>query len=45
LAGQRRGRAPIKGTILFIPLSVPSHKVETDWAPCCAEAIQRQCPV
>ena len=32
-------------TILFIPLSVPSHKLETDWAASCAETILRQCPV
>src|SRR5207244_3090232 len=38
------GRAPID-TILFIPLSVPPHKLETDWATSCAEAILRQCPV
>src|SRR5437870_1791071 len=39
-----RGRAPID-TILFIPLSVPPHKLETDWAASCADAILRQCPV
>ena len=33
------------GTILFIPLSVPPHKLETDWAASCAEAILRHCPV
>jgi len=38
------GRAPID-TILFIPLSVPPHKLETDWAASCADAILRQCPV
>ena len=31
--------------MLFIPLSVPSHKLETDWAASCAETILRQCPV
>jgi hypothetical protein len=34
-----------RATILFIPLSVPSHKLETDWAASCAEAILRRCPV
>ena len=44
LAGQRRGRAP-RRTILFIPLSVPPHKLETDWAASCAEVMLRRCPV
>ena len=29
---------------MFIPLSVPPHKLETDWAASCAEVILRRCP-
>jgi Domain of unknown function (DUF6431) len=32
-------------TILFIPLSVPLHKLETDWARGCDKVILRQCPI
>jgi len=32
-------------TILFIPLSAPLHKLETDWAEECANVILRRCPV
>src|SRR5207253_51537 len=31
-------------TILFIPLSVPPYKRETDWAASCAEVLLRRCP-
>lgn len=31
-------------TILFIPLSVSPHNLETDWAASCAEIILRRCP-
>jgi Domain of unknown function (DUF6431) len=44
LAGQRRRAEPRYATILFIPLSVPPHKLETDWAASCAEVILRRCP-
>src|SRR5271156_1020508 len=27
-----------------MPLSVPPHKLETDWAASCAEVILRRCP-
>jgi len=43
LAGQRVELQ--RATILFIPLSVQPHKLETDWAASCAEAILRRCPV
>jgi hypothetical protein len=33
-----------RATILFIPLSVPAHKLETEWAASCAEVILRRCP-
>ena len=32
-------------TILFIPLSPPPHKLETDWAASCENVILRRCPV
>jgi len=44
LAGQRRRAEPRYATILFIPLSAPPHKLETDWATGCAEIILRRCP-
>jgi len=44
LAGQRRRAEPRYTTILFIPLSAPPHKLETDWATSCAEVILRRCP-
>ena len=33
-----------RSTILFIPLSAPRHKLETDWAMGCDEIILRRCP-
>jgi len=45
LAGQCPEAELQQDTILFIPLSVPPHKLETDWAASCAGAILRQCPV
>jgi len=32
-------------TILFIPLSAPPHKLETDWASDCEKVVLRRCPV
>jgi hypothetical protein len=44
LEGRRRGRTP-GVTILFIPLFVPPHKLETDWAGDCDQIILPQCPI
>jgi Domain of unknown function (DUF6431) len=46
LAGQRWRRSPneLRTTILFIPLSAPLHKLETDWATDCDKDILRRCP-
>jgi hypothetical protein len=30
---------------MFIPLCVPPHKLETDWAASCAGVILRRCPI
>jgi hypothetical protein len=35
---------PQPTTILFIPLSAPAHKLETDWARDCDKIILRRCP-
>ena len=43
LAGQA-GAELQRSTILFIPLSAPPRKLETDWAASCAEIILRRCP-
>jgi hypothetical protein len=43
LAGQA-GAELQRSTILFIPLSAPPDKLETDWAASCAEIILRRCP-
>ena len=37
-------RAPVD-TIIFIALSLPPHKLETDWAASCAGIIPRHCPI
>jgi hypothetical protein len=34
-----------QATISFIPLSLPAHKLETEWAVSCAEVILRRCPI
>jgi hypothetical protein len=39
------GAKPLRITILFIPLSAPLHKLETDWAGDCDKLILRRCPV
>ena len=38
------GAEPLRVTILFIPLSEASHKVETEWAGDCGQIIMPQCP-
>jgi hypothetical protein len=38
------GAEPLRVTILFIPLSVPLHKFETEWAGDCDQIILPQCP-
>jgi len=45
LAGQCPEAELQQDTILFIPLSVSLHKLETDWAASCAGTILRQCTV
>jgi hypothetical protein len=35
LGGSTPGQSPYPVTILFIPLSAPAHKLETDWARDC----------
>lgn len=36
---------PLWTTILFISLSAPLHKLQTDWANACDKVILRRCPV
>ena len=37
-------RAPVD-TIIVIPLSLPPHKLETDWAATCGATIPRHCQI
>jgi hypothetical protein len=45
LGGSTPWRSPFEATILFVPVSVPADKLETDWAEDCDKIILRQCPV
>jgi hypothetical protein len=44
LGGSTPERSPCEVTILFIPVSAPQNKLETDWAEDCDKIILRQCP-
>jgi transposase-like protein len=39
------GAEPLGTTILFIPLSAPPHKLETDWARDSEKVMLRRCPL
>jgi hypothetical protein len=45
LGGSTPGRSLFEITILFVPVSVRSQKLEADWAEDCDKIILRRCPV